>query len=739
LETLLSGGRHGSAASGETRGNRGKSRLSLCKEVLIAMKRTLALVLALGLVLSLFAGCGAKRTEDPSNSAPADTTPPPSDTTPAPADTTPSVAYSPDGSVIFEKDGVTVTTRGLGADPTDVEPWPVIWVDIENTGSEDVCLGVDNGSVNGFMTTVVLANFYDEEDGIYHGASYDFSCTIPAGGSERRALTYYRPDVPGVDDKPLGVLEFAFTTAPDEYSWRDFVSDPVTIVTGEPVDDVDVKTFGTVVIDNDVMTLVIGRQDYHDWFGPMFGLYVENKSDRFLGLWPESADADGMLCDYLLGGVTVAPGKKAGSSFSFDGEARALKGVEHLTVQFRLGEADTADGLSASGDTQLDPITVQYPPQVWGAYENGGLTLTVRPRINDLLTVDTPEGDTLFTVSETASLTAGGHEGAGWLFSIRRVGEDALHKLLCGDMSGTDVIAKDRDGSYYLLSKPTDVRYERATAEEEQRDRGQWTTLCLWAEDMVGGFLKENGLEGAFFGNSPVNICLARAAYEDGVNALLSTGEYGPIAVGGADGALYADFVNQFAFDAVEDEMPDGDCVSLTFPEEDVRLDFFLAPDAYVRMVSGGAETLYQAIWWSEDVSNAEAILGWYYALAEQAGLRTPDAALARYCGEWHETIAGRGTISAARSPAPGKMAIEARWPESAAVVYLWQILATHGDGKLVYENALFESREYDADGDYQTLDWNNEASGWFSLGDAGELIWHDDLAEGGGDSVFVK
>ena len=51
-----------------------------------------------------------------------------------------------------------------------------------------------------------------------------------------------------------------------------------------------------------------------------------------------------------------------------------------------------------------------YPPQIWGEYENGGLSMAIQPKYNDLITVETPANDTngiLCSVSETASREAG--------------------------------------------------------------------------------------------------------------------------------------------------------------------------------------------------------------------------------------------------------------------------------------------------------------------------------------------
>lgn len=71
-----------------------------------------------------------------------------------------------------------------------------------------------------------------------------------------------------------------------------------------------------------------------------------------------------------------------------------------------------------------------------GEYENGGLSLAFRPKLNKPVTVETPEDDAdgiLFTVSETASVEAGTCDGAGWFFSIGKVNEARLQEMMCQD------------------------------------------------------------------------------------------------------------------------------------------------------------------------------------------------------------------------------------------------------------------------------------------------------------------
>ena len=154
--------------------------------------------------------------------------------------------------------------------------------------------------------------------------------------------------------------------------------------------------------------------------------------------------------------------------------------------------------------------------------------------------------------------------------------------------------------------------------------------LCEWAASVRDSFAEKNGLEWAGFGNSAIDMLVARAAWSDDANATLSTTEFGPAAVKGTDGTPYAEFVLQGGFfENEDDKAPDGEYVVLNFPDEDMRADFFFAPGAYARIVSGNTETLYQAMMVDDNVSYAEAMQAWYYDACRLAGIDAPDGNLA--------------------------------------------------------------------------------------------------------------
>lgn len=147
-------------------------------------------------------------------------------------------------------------------------------------------------------------------------------------------------------------------------------------------------------------------------------------------------------------------------------------------------------------------------------YTSEGYRLEVPNKYKDaLLTTtiyDKYEG-VLFSVSEKKSVeesrAAGmSYDGMGWLFSIGKVNENQLNEMLCYDMSGVEIFAKDISGMYYVYRHPTDVRYHRSTIEEMKEDQAKWTELVQWGyKDVRDEFVKNNpGLVSVTFNNDEV-------------------------------------------------------------------------------------------------------------------------------------------------------------------------------------------------------------------------------------------
>ena len=301
-----------------------------------------------------------------------------------------------------------------------------------------------------------------------------------------------------------------------------------------------------------------------------------------------------------------------------------------ICMLLALAACGNASTLAASGESVTVGDTALRPEGEAGKlYENGGLKLMIPLEYDELLLTETPkkaEGGMLFNVSEKASLEASGNEdGAGWLFGISRIDESAMHEMLCYDMSGMELFANDSEGYYYVFNHPTDVRFVRENSEAMARDQEQWNKLTEWAwESVRAGFLAENPqLSPASFGNSELEMFLARVAYQPDVNYSVSTTQYGPLTPesGSFDALPYVERLSSgLILDRAEGEAPDGEYVVLSFPDEDTRFDFFKAEggENLVRMVwNGDNEALWQLSYTDPAVKASEIMQEWYDALAE--------------------------------------------------------------------------------------------------------------------------
>ena len=311
---------------------------------------------------------------------------------------------------------------------------------------------------------------------------------------------------------------------------------------------------------------------------------------------------------YIIGRILIMNTKKA--------VAAALFAVGMATVPSMVPFGDVLCAYAEAGEDCV--------------YENRGLKLTV-PRVYDNLVMtkvleDDEEGR-LFSVTEAASVAGAWSQhdrgnGAGWLFSIGRVRESRLHEMLCSDMSGADVFAKDKNGNYYIFYHPTDVRYVRQDADAMRRDAEQWTELTGWAHREVPPvFIQENGLTVETYDNSSVSMTLARIAYKSGTQYTISTTKYGPLSSDEVDAVPYVERLIRGATYRTADikETPDGEYVVLDFPEAKVRYDFFKlsGKENYIREVrEDGYESLYEVSFADATIKASSVMQRWYNELA---------------------------------------------------------------------------------------------------------------------------
>ncbi len=259
----------------------------------------------------------------------------------------------------------------------------------------------------------------------------------------------------------------------------------------------------------------------------------------------------------------------------------------------------------------------------------GGYTFTYPAALEEDIVIQTPgiDGEMLFSVSEKASIEAAqaqnmNDDGAGWLFGIGKIDEEQLHEMQCGDMSGSQVFAKDKKGNYFVYYHPTDVRLVRADNEEMDKAMEGWTALNEWAAQAPAQFILDNkGLKEYNITNSALDIYLANIAYADKTDYTISTTEFGPMDPDGTDPTNYVTpLVTGVRYEEAEvEEAPDGEYVVLEFPNDDERFDFFFADGQQnlIRRTWAGSEEYYQAIFDDDSLKATELMDDWYHAIAK--------------------------------------------------------------------------------------------------------------------------
>lgn len=234
----------------------------------------------------------------------------------------------------------------------------------------------------------------------------------------------------------------------------------------------------------------------------------------------------------------------------------------------------------------------------------------------------------LLTVSEVASVEAAAAmgeedtEGVGEIFSIVRVSEDRLHDLLCGDMSGMRVFARNEEGNYYIFNTPTDVRYVRETNEAMDADINRWIDLNEWARgELCNEIIDMNdNLEPVSFTNTTLDMYLARIAYDNYTNYTISAKKFGELKSKKVDAGSYAEKLLEGNFVELEDmEAPEGEYITLNFPEDNVHFDFFTSNKNIVREVYSDYEILYKRGLEGGE-NNTDTMQEWYFDIAEKRG-----------------------------------------------------------------------------------------------------------------------
>ena len=303
----------------------------------------------------------------------------------------------------------------------------------------------------------------------------------------------------------------------------------------------------------------------------------------------------------LLVGLTACSAKMEPASA--DPEPESVDTTPEPAAEPAEPEPEPAEPVpEIESDEVLDDDMLEPLLDGGSEYVSGGLKLTVPEEYAPLVQIGMGTSlfgsKELFSAREIASVEAGQklHPGEDWgdgfLFSIARVSEEELHRMLCGYLNNERPFARDADGNYYICYYPSDVRLVREDMENlaNSPDLEQWSALNEWAAKVPEQFVKDNpGLERWDYDYSDVAMYLNRIAYfgdETEYSLFCDFVEYKPK---GDEGAKYAlQLLENVEFEYCSaDETPDGEYQVVSFPQENARI-FFYKGGEYAAVDYGG-------------------------------------------------------------------------------------------------------------------------------------------------------
>lgn len=409
---------------------------------------------------------------------------------------------------------------------------------------------------------------------------------------------------------------------------------------------------------------------------------------------------------------------------------------------------------TVEGAWQEGKAAVAVEAQQIQVYENDGYKLRIPKDYAGLLKVDVlSNGDgKLFKVSEKASIEAAKKEnrgdiGAGWLFTIGKVSESKLQEMLCLDMSGARLFAKDATGNCYIEYHPTDVRFMRDSPKAMKKDAKQWTKLNAWSRTFVEqDFVRDNpGLVSMTADNSDMSMFVANAIYRPDSGYSLSISGNEAVSGQGFSAKSYGEkLIYGVSYQGLDsDKTPRGEYIRLSIPGNSTVIDFFTCEgcENLVREVwEDGTARLYEARHHDTKIKTGEVVREWMEALKVNQEMAQLGYTADSLKGLWIEKIAGRGTITIEDGVKEGTYDVSIHWGSSASEAYVWNMTAepisSHAIG---YSNGKHYIVTFSEDGtESEELKYEN-GTGTFTLNSANEVMWQDDVDGAGTDTVFVS
>lgn len=317
-------------------------------------KKCLAVILVLALVLSMY-GCGSsdksKDDKETNNKVEATNAPADTETTDSKEDPSETPEETPDeskddsstsgaalpveNSVVFDQDGLKVTTLSLGEDDYGDQ---VVNMKLENNSDKNVSFMVEDVSVNGFMVSTL------------------FFVEVNAGSSTEDVLTIYTSELEESGIQEIADIELKlYAIDPESYETVS-ETDIISLTTGSSDSGAQAyDTSGEVVYDENGIKVVAQYLQDDDLYDKVLIFYVENNSDAEVGVTNLDVTLNGITADAALYSL-VAKGKKDVAEMSLsDLEASGIGEITEAEFTLSIFNPDTLETIA-----ETEPMALTF-------------------------------------------------------------------------------------------------------------------------------------------------------------------------------------------------------------------------------------------------------------------------------------------------------------------------------------------------------------------------------------------
>ncbi len=301
------------------------------------MKRTLAIILAIILAMSLVA-CGSPSDEEikePSNVVTGDNTEEgqQEEQVEEPEETEATISET----VLVDEAGIKITAKSLEVDEVF---GPEIKLLIENNSGKDLTFQCRNASVNGYMVETMM------------------SVDVVNGKKANDSLTFMQSDFEACGIEAIADMEIAFHIF-DMADWETYLdTDAIQIRTS--IADTFEYTYddnGDLAYEGNGIKIVIkGLAEDDSIFGPSIVTYIENTGDKDVTVQTRDVSVNGFMVEAVFSCDVVA-GKRAVDTITFmesDLEENGITTIENVELSFHVFDFDDWETIV---DTEIANIT----------------------------------------------------------------------------------------------------------------------------------------------------------------------------------------------------------------------------------------------------------------------------------------------------------------------------------------------------------------------------------------------